>query len=212
MLARRVRPQPDTPLGLRNRAILLAGFGGALRRSEIVALDAGDLEFVDGRGVVLTVRRSKTDQHGAGAAVAIWRSDDPDLLPPPRCAAGSTTGPPPPRPRGGAPTPTTSGERMGKMGGGFPAATCAPPTCGATTTPRRSCAIDPEGGGSGAAAKAKLRSQREDTPVSGCVRRSRFDPPADRSDGYDSADVLYRRGTPAWASFDPVRNHTRTFI
>src|SRR6187455_1537867 len=82
MLARMVRAQPGTPLGLRNRAILLAGFGGALRRSEIVGLDAGDLELVDGRGVVLTVRRSKTDQHGAGAAVAIWRSDDPDLCAP----------------------------------------------------------------------------------------------------------------------------------
>src|SRR3954465_15487784 len=82
MLPRMVRAQPATPLGLRNRAILLAGFGGALRRSEIVGLDVGDLEFVDGRGVVLTVRRSKTDQHGAGAAVAIWRSDDPDLCAP----------------------------------------------------------------------------------------------------------------------------------
>ena len=82
MLARMVGAQPGTPLGLRNRAILLAGFGGALRRSEIVGLDVGDLEFVDGRGVVLTVRRSKTDQHGAGAAVAIWRSDDPDLCAP----------------------------------------------------------------------------------------------------------------------------------
>jgi integrase len=77
-----VRAQPATPLGLRNRAILLAGFGGALRRSEIVALDAGDLEFVDGRGVVLTVRRSKTDQHGAGQVVAVWRSDDPYLCAP----------------------------------------------------------------------------------------------------------------------------------
>ncbi len=82
MLARMVGAQPGTPLGLRNRAILLAGFGGALRRSEIVGLDVGDLEFVDGKGVVLTVRRSKTDQHGAGAAVAIWRSDDPDLCAP----------------------------------------------------------------------------------------------------------------------------------
>jgi hypothetical protein len=54
--------RPDTPLGLRNRAILLAGFGGALRRSEIAQLDAGDVELGDGRGVVLTVRRSKTDQ------------------------------------------------------------------------------------------------------------------------------------------------------
>jgi hypothetical protein len=79
MLARMVGAQPATPLGLRNRAILLAGFGGALRRSEIAALNIGDVELIDGRGVVLTVRRSKTDQHGAGAAVAIWRSDDPDL-------------------------------------------------------------------------------------------------------------------------------------
>src|SRR4051812_35442059 len=82
MLARMVRAQPATPLGLRNRAILLAGFGGALRRSEIVGLDVGDLEFVDGRGVVLTVRRSQTDQHGAGQAVAVWQSDDPDLCAP----------------------------------------------------------------------------------------------------------------------------------
>jgi integrase len=82
MLARMVRAQPATPLGLRNRAILLAGFGGALRRSEIVGLDVGDLEFVDGRGVVLTVRRSKTDPHRAGQAVAVWRSDDPDLCAP----------------------------------------------------------------------------------------------------------------------------------
>jgi site-specific recombinase XerC len=74
--------QPDSPLGLRNRAILLTGFGEALRRSEIVALNGGNLEFVDDRGVVLTVRRSKTDQHGAGQAIAIWRSDDPDLCAP----------------------------------------------------------------------------------------------------------------------------------
>jgi hypothetical protein len=39
--------QPDSPLGLRNRAILLTGFGEALRRSEIVALNGGNLEFVD---------------------------------------------------------------------------------------------------------------------------------------------------------------------
>lgn len=82
MLAAMVRAQPDGPLGLRNRAILLAGFGGALRRSEIVGLDAGDVAFVDGKGVVLTVRRSKTDQRGAGAAVAVWLSDDPDLCAP----------------------------------------------------------------------------------------------------------------------------------
>ena len=94
LLARMVRAQPATPLGLRNRAILLAGFGGALRRSEIVALDAGDLEFVDGRGVVLTVRRSKTDQHGAGQVVAVWRSDDPYLCAPTALRRWLEAGPP----------------------------------------------------------------------------------------------------------------------
>lgn len=82
LLRRMVRVQPDSVLGLRNRAMLLAGFGGALRRSEIVALDVGDVTFVDGKGVVLTVKRSKTDQVGVGAAVAIWSSSDQDL-----CAA-----------------------------------------------------------------------------------------------------------------------------
>jgi len=82
LLKRMVRAQPDSVLGLRNRAMLLAGFGGALRRSEIVALNAGDVAFVEGKGVVLTVRRSKTDQIGEGTAVAIWSSPDPDL-----CAA-----------------------------------------------------------------------------------------------------------------------------
>jgi len=82
LLRRMVHAQPDSVLGIRNRAMLLTGFGGALRRSELVALDVGDLAFVDGKGVVLTIKKSKTDQHGAGTAVAIWSSPDRDL-----CAA-----------------------------------------------------------------------------------------------------------------------------
>ena len=35
---------PDTPLGKRDRALLLLGFAGAFRRSELVALDVADLE------------------------------------------------------------------------------------------------------------------------------------------------------------------------
>ncbi|MCW2239679.1 site-specific recombinase XerC [Azospirillum canadense] len=66
-------------LGLRNRSLLLVGFGGALRRSEIVALNADDVAFVNGKGVVLSIRRSKTDQVGAGDAVAIWAADDDAL-------------------------------------------------------------------------------------------------------------------------------------
>lgn len=82
LLADLVRAQPDTPLGRRNRALLLTGFGAALRRSEIVALNAGDVRFVAGKGVVLTIRRSKTDVTAKGAEVAIWAADDRDLCAP----------------------------------------------------------------------------------------------------------------------------------
>jgi len=51
-----------TALGSRDRAMLLLGFGAALRRSELVTLHLGDIEPVPGRG--LLVRRSKIDQHG----------------------------------------------------------------------------------------------------------------------------------------------------
>jgi site-specific recombinase XerD len=55
---------------LRDRALLLLGFAAALRRSELVALDVGDLEFTE-RGVIIRVRRSKTDQDAAGAEIAV---------------------------------------------------------------------------------------------------------------------------------------------
>jgi integrase len=65
------RPSEETPLGARDRAMLLVGFGAALRRSEIVTLTHGDVETVPGRGLLLTIRRSKTDQLGAGQRVAV---------------------------------------------------------------------------------------------------------------------------------------------
>ena len=40
-----IEAQPDTLTGLRNRALLLLGFAGALRRSELVSLDVSDLDF-----------------------------------------------------------------------------------------------------------------------------------------------------------------------
>jgi site-specific recombinase XerD len=76
------RPAPDTPLGARDRAMLLLGFGAALRRSELVALTLGDVETVPGRGLRVLVRRSKTDQHGAGQAIAVWANpDQPGVCP-----------------------------------------------------------------------------------------------------------------------------------
>ncbi len=66
---------PDTLRGLRDRALLLLGFAGAFRRSELVALRVEDLaEAPDGLRVV--VRRSKTDQEGAGQEIAIPHGKD----------------------------------------------------------------------------------------------------------------------------------------
>ena len=56
--------------GIRDRALLLVGFAGALRRSELVAINCADIEFAD-QGLVLNIRRSKTDQEGQGRKVAI---------------------------------------------------------------------------------------------------------------------------------------------
>jgi integrase len=54
----------------RDRALLLVGFAGALRRSELVGLDLGDIEQVR-QGIILTLRRSKTDQGGQGRKIGI---------------------------------------------------------------------------------------------------------------------------------------------
>jgi site-specific recombinase XerD len=58
--------------GKRDRALLLLGFALAARRSELVALDVADLEECP-EGLRVTIRRSKTDQEGAGAVVAVCR-------------------------------------------------------------------------------------------------------------------------------------------
>ena len=54
----------------RDRALLLLGFGGALRRSELVGLDVDDVAILD-EGLRITIRRSKGDQEGEGQLVGI---------------------------------------------------------------------------------------------------------------------------------------------
>ncbi len=50
---------------LRNKTLILIGFGGGFRRAELISIDHEDLEFVE-EGVKITLRRSKTDQFGEG--------------------------------------------------------------------------------------------------------------------------------------------------
>jgi len=61
---------PESLLGKRDRALLLLGFSGAFRRSELVGLDAKDIE-VQRAGIALTIGRSKTDQEGQGRILGI---------------------------------------------------------------------------------------------------------------------------------------------
>lgn len=64
---------PPSMIGLRDAALLAVGWGAALRRSEICALDVADLEISE-LGCKITVRRSKNDQEGRGRVVAIPRA------------------------------------------------------------------------------------------------------------------------------------------
>ena len=50
---------------LRNRTLILIGFGGGFRRTELISIDHEDLDFVE-EGVKITLRKSKTDQFGEG--------------------------------------------------------------------------------------------------------------------------------------------------
>jgi integrase len=60
----------NTTRDIRDRAMLLIGFAGAFRRSELCSIDYQLIERT-GQGVIVTLRRSKTDQEGRGRGVAI---------------------------------------------------------------------------------------------------------------------------------------------
>lgn len=57
--------------GKRDKAILLLGFAGAFRRSELAGLELSDIEFVTD-GAKITIRKSKTDQEAQGQTIAIY--------------------------------------------------------------------------------------------------------------------------------------------
>ena len=96
-LERMLAGLPENLAGLRDAALLLAGFAGAFRRSELVALDWEDVEFAQ-QGLVLQIRRSKTDPAGQGRTIAIPYARHAGLCPVRaleawRDHAGSATGP-----------------------------------------------------------------------------------------------------------------------
>jgi len=77
-IRRIVASSPDSILGCRDVALLLTCFAGAFRRSEAARLRVSDLSFDHPFGVVVHLRRSKTDQGGAGRKVGIPFSQHPE--------------------------------------------------------------------------------------------------------------------------------------
>src|ERR1022692_2455353 len=67
-------------IGARDRAMILLGFAGAFRRSELVGLDVEDCAFSKD-GLTITLRRSKTDQDGAGRKIGIPYGSNPETCP-----------------------------------------------------------------------------------------------------------------------------------
>lgn len=57
--------------GTRDKAMLLLGFMGAMRRSELVNLDVEDIQMEEDQGLRIRIRRSKSDQEGQGREIGI---------------------------------------------------------------------------------------------------------------------------------------------
>ena len=75
-----IRLIPPTLTGRRDQALLLVGFAGAFRRSELVSLDVEGVAFTS-KGAILTYQGSKTNQYGQTEQKALFFSPDPDTCP-----------------------------------------------------------------------------------------------------------------------------------
>ena len=129
ILRRLLTPIPDDLRGLRDRAVLLVGFAGALRRSELAAIRFEQLENTD-RGIRLTLPQTKGEQADAVTvplpygdtelcpvrALELWQQAAGLTegavfrriwLPPEQTAAAPAGSPPLPRIGSGAITPQT---------------------------------------------------------------------------------------------------------
>jgi integrase len=92
-----IRAMPDSLQGIRDRALLLVGFAGGFRRSELAGLTLENLAS-ENDGLVILLSRSKTDQEGKGRKVALPYGSSPETCPVRACrnwidAAGISDGP-----------------------------------------------------------------------------------------------------------------------
>src|ERR671911_1855703 len=69
------RIDTSAPIGIRDRAVILLGYASAMRPGEVSALDVGDI-ITKPAGILINVRRSKTDQDARGQLVGVARGDN----------------------------------------------------------------------------------------------------------------------------------------
>jgi site-specific recombinase XerD len=69
-----------TNAGLRDKCLLLIGFAGAYRRSELVSLNIEDVQFNDD-GAIISLSKSKTNQYGEPEEKAFFYSPEADFCP-----------------------------------------------------------------------------------------------------------------------------------
>jgi integrase len=79
-LTRLVATCDATLTGQRDRALLLLGYAGALRRSELVAIEREHVQLTHD-GLRLMIPRAKGDQAGKGVSIGLPRADTPDRCP-----------------------------------------------------------------------------------------------------------------------------------
>jgi site-specific recombinase XerD len=79
-LGRLLSALPPNALGIRDRALLLVGFAGGFRRSELAGLTVEDIEVTED-GLRLLLRRSKTDAEGASRQIGIPFGSNPQTCP-----------------------------------------------------------------------------------------------------------------------------------
>ena len=79
-LKRMIARLPEGLLGTRDRALLLIGFTGGFRRSELIGLDR-DAVAITRDGLVVTIRRSKSDQDGEGQKLGLPFGTNPATCP-----------------------------------------------------------------------------------------------------------------------------------
>ncbi len=80
LIIKAINEEKNSKQRLRNKSLLLIGFAGGFRRSELVLIMHEDVDFVS-EGVKIFVKRSKTDQSGEGMTKGIPYFSNPEFCP-----------------------------------------------------------------------------------------------------------------------------------